>query len=80
MQFNFVNKQNNDPLILWKQLVNKLNTYDNIISVKLFTDGDKVGIKVQFVNSSKIYTYIGKNAIIGLLKKEDKSYWNDLPF
>lgn len=80
MQFNLVNKENSDPLILWKQLVSKLNTYDNITSCKLFTDGTKVGIKVTFKNSTKEYTYIGKNAIVGLLKAEDKSFWNDLPF
>jgi hypothetical protein len=80
MQFNLVNKENTDPLILWKQLVSKLNTYDNIVSCKLFTDGKKVGIKVQFKNSTKEYTYIGKNAIVGLLKPEDKSFWQQLPF
>lgn len=80
MRLNLVNKENTDPLIYWKQLVNKLNTYDNIVSCKLFVDGKKVGIKVQFKNSTKEYTYIGKDAIVGLLKAEDKSFWNDLPF
>lgn len=80
MQFNLVNKENTDPLILWKQLVSKLNTYDNITSCKLFKDGTKVGIKVTFKNSTKEYTYIGKNAIVGLLKPEDKAFWNNLPF
>lgn len=80
MQYNLVKKENTDPLILWKQLVNKLNTYENISSCKLFVDGNKVGIKVIFKNSTKEYTYIGKNAIVSLLKIEDKSFWNNLPF
>ena len=80
MQYNFVNKVNTDPLILWKQLVNKLNTYENISSCKLFVDGNKVGIKVTFLNSSKEYTYVGKQAIVGLLEAEDKNFWNNLPF
>lgn len=80
MQFDLSKQPNKDPYILWKQLVSKLNTYDNITSCKLFKDGTKVGIKVTFKNSTKEYTYIGKNAIVGLLKSEDKSFWNDLPF
>lgn len=80
MQFNLVNKENTDPLILWKQLVNKLNTYDNIVSCKLFVDGKKIGIKVQFKNNSTTYQYITKEAVIRLLKPEDKNYWSDLPF
>lgn len=79
-KFNLVNKENTDPLILWKQLVTKLNTYDNISYVKLFVDGNKVGIKVQFKNNIKEYTYIGKNAIIGLLNSKDKDFWSNLPF
>ena len=80
MQYNLVKKENTDPLILWKQLVNLLNTYENISNCKLFVDGNKVGIKVIFKNSTKEYNYIGKQAIVGLLKAEDKSFWNNLPF
>lgn len=80
MKFNLVNKENSDPLVLWKQLVSKLNTYDKITSCKLFVDGNKVGIKVTFKNSTKEYTYIGKKAIVGLLEPQDKAFWNNLPF
>lgn len=80
MQFDLSKQQNTDPLILWKQLVDKLNTYENISSCNLFKDGNKVGIKIVFKNSTKEYKYIGKNAIVGLLKAEDKSFWNNLPF
>ena len=71
---------NTDHLTLWKQLVSKLTTYEDINSVNLFTDGNKVGIKVKFSSSNKEYTYRGKDAIVNLLKEEDKNYWKNLLF
>ena len=80
MQFDLSKQPNKDPLVLWKQLVSKLNTYDNIVSCKLFVDGKKTGVKVQFKGNSTTYQYINKEAVIRLLKPEDKSYWSNLPF
>lgn len=80
MQFDLSKQPNKDSLTLWKQLVNLLNTYDDIVSVKYFEDGKKRGVKVQFKNNTKEYIYINKTAVINLLKPEHKNFWKDLPF
>ena len=79
-KFDVSKQHNTDPYILWKQLVNKLRTYEDIVYCELFVDGKKTGVKVQFKSSTKIYPYIEKAAVIRLLKPEDKAYWQDLPF
>lgn len=80
MQFNLSKQPNKDSLVLWKKLVNLIRTYDDVDSCEYFTDGDKRGIKVKFKNNIKVYPYVEKEAVIRLLKPEDKSYWSNLPF